>query len=146
MQIIWKDIEGYEGLYQVGSNGLVKSLERVVTNKRGEYLVSEKLLKIHPNPLGYMRVGLFKDGKRKYHGLHRLVAKAFIDNPYDLPEVNHINGIKSCNIVDNLEWVTKSQNVIHFHNHLRKNRNDTPIKDTPREDLNHDTDSRINHK
>lgn len=121
MENVWKDVKGYENLYQVGSQGVIKSLERIVTNHRGEYKIPQRLIKIHSNPCGHLRVGLFKNGKRTFYGLHRLVAEAFIENPYNLPEINHINGVKTCNSIDNLEWVTRSQNMIHF-NRIIKNR------------------------
>jgi hypothetical protein len=100
---VWKDIEGYEGLYQVSNIGRVKSL-------KGEI---EKMISISIKETGYHRVTLIKDSvcKRKY--VHVLVAEAFIGKS-DL-EVNHINGIKSDNRVENLEWVTKSDNIKHAY-------------------------------
>ncbi len=98
---MFKDIKGYEGLYQIGSNGTVKSFHR---NK-------EKLLKLNPVKDGYLCVFLFKNGKGKQHQVHRLVAQAFLDNPDNLPQVNHKNEIKTDNRVENLEWCDTKYNV-----------------------------------
>ena len=97
----WKPIEGYENLYLISEEGDVWSI------KRG------KMLKTQDNGKGYLFVGLHKDGKVKYCYIHRLVADAFIDNPYDNKEVNHIDGNKHNNRVDNLEWVTRLENARH---------------------------------
>ena len=108
----WKDIEGYEGMYQVSNLGNVKSLERKVWNGRGCYkTVSEKILKAGNNSDGYLQVILCKDGKDKSYRVHRLVAEAFLENPNNLPEVNHISEDKTDNRVSNLEWVTSKYNV-----------------------------------
>lgn len=98
---IWRDIEGYEGLYQVSSEGRVKSL------KYGK----EKILKGSKNSWGYLLVNLHKEGKQKHYYIHRLVAQAFISNPDNLPEVNHKNEIKTDNRVENLEWCTNQYNI-----------------------------------
>ena len=97
----WRDIKGYEGLYQVSSLGRVKSLVRKTNNQYGkkERLMTQKLDKD-----GYKRVGLNKNGKQIYYGVHRLVAQAFISNPNNYPQINHKDEDKSNNKVDNLEW------------------------------------------
>ena len=97
----WRDIIGYEGLYQVSIFGRVKSL------KFGK----EKILKPGTNACGYLQVILCKDGKKKVCNVHRLVANAFLPNPNNLPEVNHINEIKTDNRVSNLEWMTSKDNT-----------------------------------
>lgn len=110
MTEIWKDILGYEGLYQVSSTGRVKSVEKVdlLGHKRKEHIMSLS------HNRGYLNVNLFdKEGIRKTFRVHRLVAIAFIQNPNNKPEVNHINGIPSDNAVHNLEWVTSSENQKH---------------------------------
>lgn len=112
---IFKDIEGYEGLYQISNFGNVKS------NRNGKYF-KEKILKDRFNDRGYKTVYLFKDGKGSNRRTHRLVAEAFICNGFNKPDVNHINGIKSDNNVNNLEWVTKSENSCHaYKSGLMKN-------------------------
>lgn len=113
---IWKDIEGYEGLYQVSTYGNIKSLARPRKNGNGKcYIQKEKLLKQTFTSTGYKKVELYKDGKRKSFKVHRLVAMAFIPNPDNKPEVNHINGNKINNNIDNLEWVTSSENSVHAY-------------------------------
>lgn len=96
----WRDIKGFEGLYQVSSLGRVKSL------KFGR----ERILTPVKTINGYLRVGLNKDGKRDFYTIHRLVANAFIPNPNNLETVNHINEIKTDNRVSNLEWMTMRDN------------------------------------
>lgn len=103
---IWRDIEGYEGLYQVSSDGRVKSLEKVNNN----HLVKEKILKSGNNGMGYLFVVLSKEGKIKNYTIHRLVAQAFLPNPDNLPQVNHKDEDKSNNRVENLEWCTQQYN------------------------------------
>ena len=107
---IWKDIEGYEGLYQVSNLGRVKRMRFINknTNIEKERIKSQKIRKD-----GYLEVALYKNGKGKYIQVHRLVAKSFIPNPKKLPQVNHIDGNKENNCVDNLEWVTNKENVTH---------------------------------
>lgn len=100
---IWKDIPGFEGLYECSNEGLVRSVE------------TKKLKCQSLNNSGYLRVELFKENKRKRLFPHRIVASLFVANPN--PEkfnvVNHINGDKICNRPENLEWTTKSGNQIH---------------------------------
>lgn len=105
MEEIWKDIEGYEGLYQVSNIGRVKSLKRTVNHKRlGVYTINERILSAADKGLGYMVVGLSKNGKTKTLRVHRLVAKAFIPNPKKFDLINHKDKNTSNNIVSNLEW------------------------------------------
>ena len=107
---IWKDIKGYEGLYQVSSYGRIKSLARTTSqNKR----LPERLRVLSVDKYGYMCVNLSKDGKVKLLKVHRLVCEAFIENPDRKPQVNHIDGNKGNNHVENLEWCTGSENIIH---------------------------------
>lgn len=103
MDEVWKDIEGYEGLYQVSNTGEVKSL-----NYRGNG--ESKLLKQGTNKKGYKIVSLFKNGKGKSHRVHRLVAMTFILNPNNYREVNHKDENKYNNNVDNLEWCNAKYN------------------------------------
>lgn len=111
----WRDIEGYEGLYQVSNYGNVKSLNYRRTGK-------EKMLSPNANNCGYLYVNLWKEGKMKYKQIHQLVAKAFIQNPLNLPQVNHKDENKTNNFVfvrqdgtvdqerSNLEWCTQGYN------------------------------------
>ena len=121
---VWVDIKGYEGLYQISTMGNVKSLSRQVKHSNGGLKVlKERMLKTRVNSTtGYREVGLSKDGKQKFHHIHKLVAEAFIDNPHRLPVVNHIDGCKTNNDISNLEWVTCSENIRHaLTNGLSKN-------------------------
>ena len=98
----WKPIEGYEGLYEISNYGQVNNIKR------------NKLLKPYSSThLIYPRVNLSKNKKAKLHYHHRLLAKAFIPNPEDLPEINHKDGDKTNNSLENLEWVSHVQNVRH---------------------------------
>ena len=109
MAEIWKDIQGYEGLYQVSNLGRIKSLDRIVKNKNGMALKRGKV--IQEASLGnYKKVSLWKNNKGKAFLVHRLVAIAFIENPDNLPEVNHKDENGCNNSVDNLEWCTHNYN------------------------------------
>lgn len=111
----WKDITGYEGIYQVSNTGLVKSLPRQVWNGWAMVSTEEKLLKPNTLAKGYYQVTLNKQHKRKCFQVHRLVAQAFIPNPEGYDQVNHINGVKDDNRVENIEWCNNSMNQIHAY-------------------------------
>ena len=102
---VWKEIQGYEGKYQVSNLGNMKSLNFHGTGK--EHLLNQNLCK------GYLHVGLSKNGKSKTILVHRLVATAFIDNPNNLPVINHKDECKTNNCVDNLEWCDYRYNAIY---------------------------------
>lgn len=111
---IWKDIVGYEGMYQVSNMGNVKSLERILINKIGvKKKYSGRLLHKNKSTDGYVQAILSKDCICKSINIHTLVAIAFIENPENKKEVNHINGIKIDNHVGNLEWLTHQENMDH---------------------------------
>ena len=103
MQEIWRDIEGYEGLYQVSNKRRVKSLNYRHTGK-------EEVLKQGKTKKGYLLVCLSKGGKHKNYQVHRLVASAFISNPENYPVINHLDENASNNCIENLEWCTQKYN------------------------------------
>ena len=111
---IWKDVVGYEGKYQVSNMGRVKSL-RMWSSVQRRYVSRERVLKQHKSLHGYLQIGLKTEGSRKLGLVHRLVAEAFIPNAENRREVNHINGIKTDNRVENLEWNTSHQNKVHAY-------------------------------
>lgn len=110
---IWVDIKGYEGLYQVSNQGRVRSLDREVKRKGNNIYISKgKIKKNTIGKKGYLYTGLTdKNGNKKNIFTHRLVAQAFIPNPENKPEIDHINGIRNDNRVENLRWVTKEENM-----------------------------------
>lgn len=121
MKEVWKDIQGYEGIYQVSNLGKVKSLDRFIRKKgkrNGVYHIKEKILKSSTDDTGYLQVNLSKNGIYEKVHIHRLVAKAFIKNPYKKLQVNHIDGNRINSMVNNLEWVTDSENKFHAWKNL----------------------------
>lgn len=107
----WLDISSYEGIYQVSNTGKIKILPREISNGYRSYICKEKIMKQTKNKYGYMKVSLLN----KTVNIHRLVAKAFIPNPENKPEVNHKDGDKSNNNDWNLEWNTVSENTQHAY-------------------------------
>lgn len=100
---IWRDIDGYEGLYQVSNTGKVRSLNY---KRTGHY----KILKTTKNHKGYLSVGLYRNNKKESVLVHRLVCKTFIPNPENKPHIDHINTIRDDNRIENLRWVTPKEN------------------------------------
>ena len=109
----FKPVVGYEGIYIVTDKGNVYSIPRKVYNGKGYYEKQGKKIKQVLNHKGYPCVYLSKDGKDTYMSVHRIVATAFIPNPKNLPQVNHKNGNKLDNSVENLEWCTNRENQVH---------------------------------
>lgn len=115
MEIVWKDIVGFEGLYQISNKGEVKSLGNNFSRK-------EKLLKFDLSK-EYPKLELFKNGVRNRKLLHRLIAEHFIPNPENLPFVNHIDNNRSNYQLDNLEWCTPKYNVNHYFKNFHSYKN-----------------------
>lgn len=125
---MWKDIEGYKGFYQINEEGVVRSLPRLEyvesTRTGGHYRKRMgRIIAQSKNNAGYMQVHLHIDGGTKAFSVHRLVAISFIPNPYDKPEVNHIDEDKTNNKVSNLEWSTRVDNELHSSYRMRGSSN-----------------------
>lgn len=114
----WRNIKGFEGLYQVSSTGRVKSLNRVVIGRDGRtYHYRERYIKQQKRKDGYFAVQIFKNSNHYTKRIHRLVAETFLECPGDKFEVNHKDGNKENNSVENLEWVTRAGNIRHAISH-----------------------------
>lgn len=122
----WKDIPGYEGLYQVSDHGNVRSLGIIKNcydiNHERKTIFIPKITnrKLLDNGSGYLYVSLKKNGKRKNHYVHRLVAESYCEKKSENNHVNHIDYNKKNNHADNLEWCTPRENVEHSKCHMRK--------------------------
>ena len=111
----WLPVEGYEGLYEVSCFGEVRSVDRIVVGKDGTHHPKKgRVLVPHlMKNIEYPSVRLWKNNRGSTLYVHRLVAQAFIPNPQNKPEVNHIDGVRTNNTVHNLEWVTSTENTQH---------------------------------
>lgn len=148
MQQIWKDIKGYQGLYQVSNKGRIKTT--------ANHCVWNRQIIRKPKIRKYAEIPLKINGKSKWFMVHRLVAQAFIPNPQNKPQINHKDGNKLNNNVDNLQWCTPSENQIHklyvlgyynsdtFHNQYEKTSN--KLKDRYRRIIHHATGTKWMHK
>lgn len=148
MEEVWKDIPGYEGLYQVSNLGRVKSLERYVFDRVAKHYQPEQIKKPSNkkskdgSAKGYLILQLYRDNKAKNCYIHRLVAEAFIPNPENKKTVNHKNGDKHDNRAENLEWTTYKENNNHAYkyglndaNHRQNRKGSTPVSQYD-EDMN----------
>lgn len=119
MEEIWKNIEGYEGLYQVSNLGRIKSLERIVPNSIKSYrIVKEKILKPHKDIDGYLQIRLSQKCIYRTCKMHRLVYSAFLGTIQH--QINHKNGIKTDNRLSNLEDITQLENIRHSYKFLNR--------------------------
>ena len=110
MKEVWKDVVGYEGLYKVSNLGRVKSLSKY--DRLGRFH-GERILHDCDNGNGYRIVNLKRDGKQDMRTVHRLVMTAFVPNDNECSDINHIDGDKTNNHLDNLEWCTRRENMAH---------------------------------
>lgn len=116
---IWKDVVGYEKLYQISNLGRVKSLKRIIDGRWGKTIIAEKILTPRKTKKGYLTVCLYKDKKSKNIKIHRLVAQTYIYNINNLPQVNHKDENKLNNRVDNLEWCNNKYNCNYGNKNVK---------------------------
>ena len=147
---IWKDITNYEGMYQISSYGRVRSLDRIVGSSCGKTQhIKGKILTICYNKrVNIYEIHLRKDGKRKCFKIHRLVADAFVynDDPVNKTTVNHIDGDRSNNKADNLEWTSYSENLQHAYDTLKRPHNKAIKKNRKCITINKTTNEKKEHK
>jgi hypothetical protein len=112
----WYPIKGYEDLYEITTTGEIKGIDRIIIHSNGKrQFIKGRNIKVRKNNFGYFDTRLYKNGEKKSAFVHRLLAETFIPNPLNLPYVNHRNGIKSDNRIENLEWVSASGNAKHAY-------------------------------
>lgn len=110
---IWKPVKGYENYYEISNTEIVRSKERIINLKKGTRKVKGREIKPRLNNCGYFEIRLSKNGIVHSTFIHVLLAQAFIPNPENKKEVNHKNGIKTSNQLENLEWCTHKENMQH---------------------------------
>jgi len=111
----WKFVFGFEGFYEVSKNSLVRSIDRKIITPTGTRMIKGKLLKRRLNNRGYVDVRLSKNGETFTKLVHILSATAFVPNPFNKPEVNHLDGNKLNNNYTNFAWATHAENVQHAY-------------------------------
>jgi hypothetical protein len=112
----WRPIPGFEGWYEASSLSRIRSVDRLIRKSDGTTsLYRGKVMSLKTGKMGYVRILFVKQGERFYEPAHRMIALAFIPNPYNKPFINHKNGIKDDNRIENLEWCTLSENVKHAY-------------------------------
>jgi hypothetical protein len=121
----WIPISGWHGLYEVSNFGHIKSLQNQISTGSRNCVIRERILRLRHDKDGYLLVDLQNAGKKVTYKVHRLVAIAFIKNPKNKPQVNHKDGNKENNNVNNLEWVTDSENKVHRYSELQKSKGDS---------------------
>lgn len=115
MKEVWKPIKEFEGKYEVSNFGKVRSIDRLVKGTNGKVQRRKGMTKTQKHDKdGYLVVNLYTPKGNRPKKVHRLVANAFIDNPNNKPEINHIDGNKENNHANNLEWTTRAENMKHF--------------------------------
>jgi hypothetical protein len=117
---IWKPIPGYIGMYEASNKGNIRAIKRILATDRGQRVYCKRLLKPSTTKVGYKRIVLSKSGKTKTFMVHRLVLLSFIKNEFNKKSVNHKDGDKANNQIENLEWATLSENQIHRYYVLGK--------------------------
>lgn len=115
MEEQWKEIPEFNGAYQISSYGRLKSVERTVKHPQGSCVLKEKILSEVVNKRGYIEYQITHNGNHYSRKAHRLVAEAFIPNVNNLPQVNHIDAVKTNNHVENLEWCDNQHNILHAY-------------------------------
>lgn len=114
--VLWEPVQGYDGMYEVSNTGMVRSIYREIKLPNGICRTLQgRTIAIKTNNDGYLFVSLSRNGEQETKYIHRAVAEAYIPNPDKLPQVNHLDGNKRNNNVDNLAWVTHQQNVKHCY-------------------------------
>jgi hypothetical protein len=117
---MWYDIKGYEGLYKINKKGEVLSLSRELWNGKVFHLSKDYLMKSNLGKNGYYHITLRKDNKSIRHYIHRLLAENFIENPFNLKIVNHIDNDSTNNDLSNIEWVSHDYNISHGYSFKEK--------------------------
>lgn len=113
---VWKDIIGYEGIYAISNLGRVKRYAHKQLQRNNIFnQIADRINKFSKAAGGYCRIGLHNNKVTKTFSMHRLIAIHFIPNPENKPHINHINGIRNDNRIENLEWCTASENVYHTY-------------------------------